>query len=230
MKLLSPLQAVPVVLIHNVSFRIVHLDIRAREEAYTWATASSANATATLTPATPRLESAQYETSESHCPCCEYSEETDTCLNRIVSPARAASTTLRESSASSVPPASLATPLLALRRTVSLAPALTLTQTTSESWHRYHNPQISQPFLVQDTSAFGSLPLVYRFFFSQSFSIHPSSVGSRSELTIQICLRFSHASYFYPFDTLFPAVQCLKVLVFCTFLKHRKILHSRGWL
>lgn len=193
-----------------MSLRIVHLDIRAREEAYTWATASSANATATLTPATPRLESAQYETSASYCPCCEHLEETDTCLSIIVSPARAASTTLRESSASSVPPASSVTPLLALRRTVSLAPALTLTQTTSESWHGYHNPQISHPFLVQDTSAFGSLPLVYRFFF-QSFSIRPSSVGSHSELTIQICLRFSHASYFYPFDTLFPAVQRLKL-------------------
>lgn len=196
----------------NVSLRIVHLDIRAREEAYTWATASSANATATLTPATRRLESAQYETSESYCPCCEHLEETDTRLNIIVSPARAASTTLRESSASSVPPASLVTPLLALRRTVSLAPALTLTQTTSESWHGYHNPQISTSIFSPRHVCVWLAPSCLQIFF-QSFSIHPSSVGSHSQLTIQICRRFSHASYFYPFDTLFPAVQRLNLLV-----------------
>lgn len=55
--------------------------------------------------------------------------------------------------------------------------------------------------------------LLFTDFFFQSFSIHLSSVGSYSELTMQICLRFSHASYFYPFDTLFPAVQRLKLLV-----------------
>lgn len=46
---------------HRVSLRTVHLDILALEEVYTWATVSSVNATATLTPATLRLAYARYE-------------------------------------------------------------------------------------------------------------------------------------------------------------------------
>lgn len=50
-----------VYILHNVSFRTVHLDILALEEVYTWVTVSSVNVTATLTLATLRLASARYE-------------------------------------------------------------------------------------------------------------------------------------------------------------------------
>lgn len=55
----------------------------------------------------------------------------------IASLARAACITHRVSSVSSAHLASLVTPQLALQRTASLVPALTLTLTTSEYWDSY---------------------------------------------------------------------------------------------
>ena len=56
---------------HN-AFRTVHLDILAQQEVCTWATVSSVSATATLTPATPRLASARYEALGSQRSCCDW--------------------------------------------------------------------------------------------------------------------------------------------------------------